>query len=336
MVKKKTIPPQIFTLAKDLGLKASDDPAGSVIAHCEKQVAGFIDEMDRCQSLSALLDWVASKVGTIIEEIFCDSDVDLIKNKYVSEGEKVFANLEAELSEDIFGVTFRRQNKKPWERPFVSVIDRRGNKAARSYFTKWHEIAHLLTLTTQMRLVFRRTHVDFGNQDPEERLMDRIAGRLGFYGPIFHKLITADISFDQIDKLRNELCPESSIEASLISFSMNWPAPCMLVKAKLGLNKEEERGLSQISFDFVEKPEPVLRAFSVSVNDAAKNSNCRIFKNMRVPPSSVIHEVFYGDQGYAEAIEDLASWTEKESLVVKIQARRRNSVIEALITPVSH
>ena len=67
-------------------------------------------------------------------------------------GEKIFATLEQELSEDVFAITYRRNNGEYWEREFVSVIDSRGSKASRVYFTKWHELAHLLTLIDQLRL----------------------------------------------------------------------------------------------------------------------------------------------------------------------------------------
>ena len=39
----------------------------------------------------------------------------------------------------------------------LEVIDSRGEKLARKFFTKWHEIAHLLTLKDQLEFVFHRT-----------------------------------------------------------------------------------------------------------------------------------------------------------------------------------
>ena len=60
----------------------------------------------------------------------------------------------------------------------MAVIDCRGGKLARRFFTRWHEIAHRLT-----------THADRGDEepayrsehDPIERMMDEIAGHVGFY-----------------------------------------------------------------------------------------------------------------------------------------------------------
>jgi hypothetical protein len=41
---------------------------------------------------------------------------------------------------------------------------------------QWHE---LLTLTPQMRLVFRRSHLRENSNDPAEQLMDVIASSVG-------------------------------------------------------------------------------------------------------------------------------------------------------------
>jgi hypothetical protein len=79
------------------------------------------------------------------------------------------------------------------------VIDARGSKASRVYFTKWHELAHLLTLTDQLRLSFRRTHVAKIFNPPEEALMEVIAGHFAFYGPFVKPHLSGTISFDTIN-----------------------------------------------------------------------------------------------------------------------------------------
>lgn len=334
MARKRQISLQLFKLAEDLGLKASNDPVEAVIAHCDNRIADFMSEMGDCPSLSEMLKWVAAKVDTIFEQVTDDDELQIIKAKYFKKGEKGFANLENELSDEVFGITYRRQNRFTWEPLFVSLIDTRGEKAARSYFTKWHEIAHLLTLTEQMRLVFRRTHSEYGEQDPEEKLMDVIAGRFGFYGPIFHKFINAEISFEEIERLRRELCPEASLQASLISFTKYWPSPCLHIRAELGFNKSQKQQLQQNHFDFIDTPEAVLRAASVSVNEAARDIRFQLFENMRVPTSSVLQNIYSERLSYGEGVEDLGHWTDGDSIPVKIKARFRDDCVEALIIPV--
>ncbi|MGI8813308.1 MAG: hypothetical protein ACR2IH_12400 [Pyrinomonadaceae bacterium] len=334
MAKKRQIPLQLFKLAEDLGLKASADPQAAILEYCRIKVDTFLREMGDCISLSDFLNWMANRVGTSFRIVRHNVDLENIKSEFLNLGEKVFARLESELSSDVYGVTYRLQNAKPWEHQFVSVIDCRGIKGSRSYFTKWHEIAHLLTLTEQMRLVFRRTHSEYGKQDPEEHLMDVIAGRFGFHLAVFERFIASDISFDEIERLRRELCPEASLQASLISFHRYWPSPSMLLRVELGFNRDQKQKLQQNSFDFVEEPEAVLRAVSVSVNEAARGLGFQLFENMRVPPSSFLHQIFLERLNNGEGMEDFAQWTGREAMSVKIIARFRDEGIDALIAPV--
>ena len=174
----------------------------AILGHCEQQVRQYLAEFS-CSSLADLLDLTAAKVGTQFRVIETDDQLASVRDEFVARGEMAFANLHNELTPTVFGVTFRLQKPEPWERRFVSVIDCRGEKAWRSYFTKWHEVAHLLTLTSQTRLAFKRTHCsDF--RDPEEAVMDVIAGSLGFYVPIARNHAEREISFEAIETLRQE------------------------------------------------------------------------------------------------------------------------------------
>ena len=110
----------------------------------------------------------------------------------------------------------------------------------RSYFTKWHELAHLLTLASQKRVVFKRTHASVNGNDPEERLMDIIAGHFGFYPQIARKFTNGEISFNTIKRLREQLCPEASLQSSLINFVRCWNHACILLRAEPALKKNEE------------------------------------------------------------------------------------------------
>lgn len=329
----KQIPLEIVTLAKDLGIRTKADPFAEIVKFCEKKVDSFLLEMDGCESLTDLLDWICHKANTIFIEIHSDDDLRDTANKYIQRNEKAFANLENELSGEVFGITYRLQNPEEWENHHVSVIDCRGSKAARSYFTKWHEIAHLLTLTDQTRLVFRRTHTSLNGGIPEEKLMDMIAGKLGFYRGIFHKHIKTEISFEEIERLRSLLCNEASKQASLINFIKNWSSPCIHLTIDLGLNKDQEAGLNQLAFDFLDAPEMALRAIRVEPNDMARKERFLLFNNMRVPENSVIQNVHKGDSEYAEAIEDLSWWNQGKSFPIKVKVRKIGDSTDALVIP---
>ncbi len=330
---------RIWKFARDLGIKPTDDPIGDILRFCDRKIKKVLADFPDCKSLSDLLDCVASKVGTFFETAYNDIELEKIKQKYLQRGEKAFVQLEGDLSEDVFGITFKRFHREVWEPEFVSVIDCRGAKAARLYYTKWHEIAHLLVLTNQMRLSFRRTHCPTTKKDPEEALMDVIAGTFGFYAPFAQKYAEGEISFEVIENLRQRLCPEASQQSSLIGFVKAWPDPCVLVRGEVALRKHEQAKLIQGTFHFREGPTPALRAVHVAVNDRAREMGMVIYENMRIPELSVIHQVFTVGNNYAEAEEDLGWWETSDRTIlpkrpVRVKTRASWDSVDALIIPI--
>jgi hypothetical protein len=285
-----------------------------------------------------LLDFIAATVGTVFEEVHDDSDLLRIKDKYLRAGETGFATLSRELHDELFGITFKRLKGEPWEKQYVSVIDCRGNKAARRYFTKWHEIAHLLTLTPQLRLCFRRTHI-VRDKDPEEALMDVIAGELGFLPELIRGRVQYGISFEEIQRLHDQLCPDASFQSSVIGFAKAWPHPCILVEARLACKKGQAHLVSQGSFAFSPPVRHDLRAVKISVNDDAKQMGVRLFQNVRVPPNSVISTVFRNGETHLKHIEDLSWWEasggfKHPPMKVCVEALKYRDSVLALIVPI--
>ena len=177
---------RIWSLARDLGLRLSlrDDPVREIVGYCEQLIAGFLKKFPETRTLSELTEVAAASLGTCFEVIRSEADLQRVKQTYVARGERIFASLERELPDQVFGLTVRLLNREAWEPKYVSVIDCRGEKAAREFFTKWHEISHLLILTDQLRLSFQRTHVHGGaEKDPEERLVDVLAAALDSMNP---------------------------------------------------------------------------------------------------------------------------------------------------------
>src|SRR5688572_24726711 len=149
--------PQIIKLARDLRIPPGDDAARAIIAFCLRSIRR-ITRAHPCQTLEELVATAAARLETSFREIHSDADLQALKEEMRGRGESGFARLEHELTPKVLAATFRLINPRAWDRAYVSVIDCRGAKAARAYFSKWHELAHLLTQTDQMRLVFKRTH----------------------------------------------------------------------------------------------------------------------------------------------------------------------------------
>lgn len=328
--------PQVWKLAADLGLKPTDNALTDIVRMCVKRVRAFWAEFP-CATLSELCDVVAAKVDTRFIEIQTDRQLLQVKKEFLDQGEIEFANLEGQLGPDVYAITFRLLKPAKLDRRFVSVIDCRGSKAWRCYFSKWHELAHLLTLTPQMRLKFCRTHCVAEQKDPEEAAMDVIAGAVGFLPDLVQRHARGAISFEKIAELRATLCPEASLQASLIGLVQSWPTAALLIQPALAVRKREQASNSQGSFGFNEKPEPVLRAVSILSNESARNLSLVIFRNMRIPKRSVIHEVYSNGTNELRAIEDLAWWESSEggglpSRRVLVQAARYGNEVYALIS----
>lgn len=114
----------------------------------------------------------------------------------------------------------------------------------------------------------------------------------------------------------------------------------MLITAKMALRKRDEVQCLQNKFDFADGPAQHLRAVYVTQSDIAREVDFTIFRNMRVPESSVIHQVYSHDVPYLEAKEDLDIWESSDGKALKpclvsVKARRSWDGVEALITPVS-
>lgn len=330
--------PQIWKLAVDLRLSASDSPCREILNFVSGRIKRIAKKF-RCATLHDLLTATAAEMETTFEEIHSDEDLWRIRTAYHDKGESAFANLEAELqgTED-YGITIRRTRQEKWEPLFVSVIDCRGEKIFRRYFTKWHELAHLLTLTPQMRLIFKRSHCASSARDPEEVLMDVIAGEAGFHPDFLPAQLEGGVSFDSILRIRDECCPDASAQAATIGIVKALPIPCILLEAGMALRKRESAACFQLDLGLNETwPRPALRAVHVSVNKAARSAGVRFYKNWRVPCDSVISRVFV-DGGDSEADENLNWWTTSDGgrldpCPVRVKAKKAWDSVQALIIP---
>jgi hypothetical protein len=329
---------QLQRLALDLGIKQFDNPVSAIIRYCERQVKRHLVDFPDCNDLSSLLRWLAGKLGTKFEEIYDDAELQTVKRKYLARREKIFARIEQELGPSVFGITYKLNNREGWEPPYVSVIDCRGLKGAKAYFTKWHELAHLLTLTDQLRLTFMRSHIPSQIESPEEALMEVIAGHFGFYPPIVQTYADEEISFDGIEKVRRLICPDASIQASTIGIVRAWPQACVLIEARPALKKNAERNARQEKLFHELTPVPELRAVHVTHNHAAQELDIPIFKNMRIPKTSVLYKLFQDNETCREAIEDLSccetsSGGRPASRSLKVKTRRSWDSVQALVIP---
>ena len=242
----------------------------------------------------------------VFEEIRSDADFDRITDQYArAKKDPVFATMRLRFDDaenPTYGALVKRKNVAD-DAPdrFVAVIDCRGTKLARRFFTRWHEIAHRLT-----------THADQGatepayrsEHDPIERMMDEIAGHVGFYGPFFEPVFReahagkALLTFETVKAVRQSGFPEASFQATLNACAKRLPTPVVYLEAAIAYKKAVKKRIEDDSpglFGKEEPPEGQLRAVTVVANDAAHQEKFMIPNNMRVPESSVIRSLFVAD-----------------------------------------
>jgi len=327
---------KIWNIASALHLPTNGSPADAILMYCVERAGAMLADFPDCATPSELLDIMAATLGTAFEVIRSDDELLALQKRYVQSGEFGFAALDKELHGDVYGVTYRRMASCTGERPFVSVIDCRGNKALKSYFTKWHEIGHLLILTDQQRSIYKRTHAR-GLKDPEETLVDVIAGHMGFLPRFLLAEIGADISFADVERIRLKLCPEASFQSSAIAYAKNHHLPCLLIEAKLALKKDEEADLLQGSLGFYDPPSPKLRVQMIVPSRDSRDNGLYIPKNYRVPEASVIHRIHEGMQEYGPASECLSLWGTSDgkrlgTLPIRVEARQSFDSVIALLS----
>lgn len=331
----------VHRLAADLGLPPFVDPVQSILSLCHRKVKNFLIDFGACASPAELVPLLANKLGTRICEINKDHELLKLQHEYLARGERGFVGLVEELeSPDTFGITYKLV--KPlgvWEHPYVSVVDSRDEKMLRRYHTKWHELAHLLILTDQTRLAFRRTHDAANIKSAEESLVDLIAGEFSFYRELVMPYISGEISFEKIDEIRTAVCPEASVYSSILNLAKLWPDPCVWIEAKLGYKKRQlHRAQTSFSFDIETEKPATLRAVHVSANSDARRLGIRIIPNFRVPSESIIYRVFHGWSALGDAEENLSMWTSSDGMrlqncTVRVRAKRLGDSVHALVTP---
>lgn len=248
-----------------------------------------------------------------------------------------------------FAALMEREHVKPGASDrYVAVIDCRGEKAARRYFTRWHEIAHLLTLVKQLELPFHRSKET--KQDPIERLMDTIAGDVGFFEPLFKPALQAELAqtglltFDGVQRIRDRMCPNASFQSVLIACTNRSPIPTITLETKMAYKKAEAAELhsTQLQMFVATKPKPKLRAVVSTQNLAARDARFIIHRNMTIPAASLVAKHFEETEEpqnarlIARGKEDLSIWRHSDGDpvgcgTIHIEAKRTGTSLVALI-----
>lgn len=337
----------VIQMAANLGLDWRDAPTTAILEYCRKRIAAWLRVSPGIKTLDELESLVCEKLRLVIEEFTSDDELDAIISKYIGKGEFVFAAQRDEMGPETFATLIRRENATPTcPDQFVALIDCRGEKSARRFFTRWHEIAHILTLVRgQMSIPFHRSTT---NRDPIEMLMDKIAAEVGFFDDLFTPAVRAAVdraghlSFEVVEQVRVSECSRASFHATLIAVAARAPIPAITIEAGWGYKNDEKAALRNLSLFPEAQPKPMLRVLASGGNDAAQRAGLRIHMNMRIPESSVIARLFNDPNAASSgatlrAVEPLQAWeTSKDGPIgdgdIVVEVRRLRDRAIALIT----
>jgi hypothetical protein len=338
--------PQIIAMANALRL-GDGDPVVNIINFCRNKIAGWIQELGPAYNAWDLEKIVCQKLNLTIEHVWNDDDLDKIIEAYVGEGDFIFEYLKKDLDENTFATLIRRKStSSKSEDRYVAIIDCRGQKGPRRVFSRWHEIAHILTLYKQMELPLHRSTVE---KDPIEKMMDVIAGEICFYGPMFVPVLQEKVkkfgrlSFDAVNSVREDFYPEASFQATLNACVAQVKTPVVLLEIGMGLKKTELRRVHSKQMQLLPEkpPKPQLRVLISMSNAAARQISLQIPRYMRVPSRSILAKIFKGETDSStlsgEAQENLIWWTSSDGgalspAQVNIQATKVNDRIVAIVS----
>ena len=338
---------EVVQLAAELHVDWRQNAVENIMALCHSKILGWLQDSVKISTIQELERLVCRRLKLVFEMVWSDEDLSQIIRKYVGLGEPIFATLRDQLDSKTYGSLIERRRITGTSKDrYVAVIDCRGVKAARRFFTRWHEIAHLLTLHGQLELPLHRS-----SNSPTERLMDAIAGEIGFYEPLFGPVLAEELAkerfltFGTVERIRQRFCPDASFQATLNACVNRLGSAALVMEARIGYKKSEQRELDSRQRQLIQSvaPRAKLRVYSVAGNKRAVRSQLKVHQNMQVPPASLIYKLFVNDGGTVRSeiagVESLGVWRHSDgsslaNIAVRIEARRLPDSVLALVLPV--
>jgi hypothetical protein len=339
--------PKVISLANTLLIHAPDAVIG-IRDFCTERVQKFIRSAGSVSNIAELQKLVCKKLNLTIHEIWSDDDLQRVTDRYLADDERVFAFMRADLNAGTYGVLVRLLKRVGNRFAWVALVDCRGDKRHRRFFTAWHEIVHCITSADQYELPFHRTIIGRKFSDPVEKLVDLVAGELGFYDPLFRPHLERELrqngrlTFASVERIREQFCSDASFEATLNACVARLQSPLVFLKAGLVLKNKEQAEIDsrqQRLFRYP-APQPQLRVVSTIRNGAARKASLHIPHHFRVPPQSVIAKVHSstvsGGIDFDES-ETLSHWTSSDGtqlppINVDVTARKMGDQVFALLS----
>ena len=199
---------ELKRVAKELGLGTAGNLEDMIVRHCLERLRAWVAAHGTPPTLSELADRFATSLDLSITEVHTEEEIDTVLEGVAQVQKAAIGDLKTEFRGDTDAIIVRRLAPKSWQREYWAIINCQGWHGYRRYWTKWHEIVHLLLIGQPLAFAFRRTN---RNQfEPEEVLVDRVAASLAFFPDMFEPVVREECSredrftFDVIDRVRDQ------------------------------------------------------------------------------------------------------------------------------------
>jgi len=326
--------PKLRQLARNLHIPDTGDCLRELRNHAIGTVQQMLEDW-HVETIDDLRMLIADKLSVKIELLLTDEDVDRLSEKYGHVVGHFRRILRAEfLKGDTEGLLI--DNPKPGKggRDYLVIVDARGLRKVRAYFTVWHELAHLLLYPRKQLVLegFRRApNNDAKHKDPVESAVDHIAGQLAFWEPLFkpalYEAAGPDLSLQAIESASAEVAPGASLYAACLAAIRAWDAPAVFVTGDVSPKSDGTA--------------PSLRLQAVVSNEAAREIGCELRKHMRVPPTSALWQGFHDEMGRVHVgVENQSAWDVSgrgplSPLRWRVEGVRRGQFVYGLLTRMS-
>ena len=323
--------PKLRQLARNLRIPDNGDCLRALCDHAIATVRQMLTEwsVDTIEELRML---VADRLSVKLEFLDSDDDIERLASTYGHVMTHFCRILRLEfLKSDTEGLLIDNPKPSKAGRDYLAIIDARGPRKMRAYFTAWHELAHLLLYPPRQLVLdgFRRTPgQNAKRKDPVESAVDHVAGLLAFWEPLFAPALRVaaddELTFDAIERATKEVAPGASLYAASFAAIRSWPGPAAFLTAEVASKKDGSA--------------PSLCVQTIIHNDRARNFECRVRKNMRVPTMSVLHRALDDPSSSSQSAQENQSWWEVSDfgplpdLRWQVHAARQGQVVYGLLS----
>lgn len=295
--------PDVQRIAKSLGIVGPNLRA-KLVTHSVEVVRRHLDRFRiEPATLADVHDVVLDLTRVKVQRVETDEQLRRLSKDLKR---RVPVQLEFEFERNTEALVVRDPDADRRTPSFSAIIDARGDRRFRAWFSERHEPIHVLLPDPSDTAVWRRTTAE--RPEPLEQVIDASAAAIAFWEPLVRPELALALReessmLDAFDRVRRVLAPDASQEASYRALVRLTRAPLVVLRTdfacRRGDHGNKERSLA-------------LRATTIMWNDAAEQAGMVVWRNFRIPMHSIIHEAQATAFETLMQDDDLHTWrTEK-------------------------